>query len=117
MDTNGKVACTDTCVFLLTSFIQMLNWDWSTNRPREETGQENAWDHGWYSNAVSILRPPLLDPSVPAPELAKWIDNHTITVHHLLLPHIDQITTSDDTSFAFTLPKSNTYWEQLQSRM
>ena len=92
----------------LTTFIQLLNWDWSTNRPREETGQENAWDPGWYSNAASILRPPLLDPSVPAPELAKWIDNNTIAIHHLLLPHIDQIIKSDDTSFAFSLPRNNT---------
>ncbi|WPT11919.1 hypothetical protein PSENEW3n2_00005418 [Picochlorum sp. SENEW3] len=98
-------------------FYLLLNWDWSANRPREETGQENAWDPGWYSNAASILRPPLLDPSVPATELAQWIDNNTIAIHHLLLPHIDQITKSDEASFAFSLPSNNSYWEQLQSRM
>lgn len=104
-------------LLFVTSFIQLLNWDWSANRPREETGQENAWDPGWYSNAASILRPPLLDPSVPATELAQWIDNNTIAIHHLLLPHIDQITKSDEASFAFSLPSNNSYWEQLQSRM
>jgi hypothetical protein len=59
----------------------------------------------------------LLDPSVPATELAQWIDNNTIAIHHLLLPHIDQIKKSDDASFAFSLPSNNSYWEQLQSRM
>ena len=37
-----------------------------------------------------MLKPPLLDTSLPPSQLAAWIDAHTMAVHHELLPCLDQ---------------------------
>ena len=37
-----------------------------------------------FDNVKTMLRPPLLDPSVPDEQLAAWIDSHTMHVHQFL---------------------------------
>ena len=66
----------------------MLNWDWLRNRPAQSGSPEEALQPGWWHNAKQLLRPPLLDPSLPEDQVAAWVDAHTMRVHagflHLL---------------------------------
>ena len=39
---------------------------------------------GRYDVSKRMLKPPLLDPSVPDTQLAGWIDAHTMRVHQFL---------------------------------
>lgn len=93
--------------------MQMLNWDWIRNKPRELTEPSDQYTTGWYSNAATVLRPPFLDPSVPPHELARWIDENTVTIHHMLLPHLKDIQENKATGFLFSLPPENPYWKDL----
>ena len=92
--------------------MQLMNWDWIRNKPREEKGDENLWEPGWYSNLSTILRPPLLG-AVPPDQLAQWIDQNTVQIHHKLLPYLQDIYRNYDSEFQFSLPDANPYWQQL----
>jgi hypothetical protein len=65
-------------------FYLMLNWDWLRNRPAEAATPAEAHGPGWWAAARELLRPPLLDPAVPAAELAAWLDEHTMRPHAVL---------------------------------
>ena len=74
-----------------TGWYVLINWDWSANRPRSKEEDcfnghtEGTYLPGYYEDLRKILRPPLLDGSVPPDRLAEWIDQNTISVHHQLL--------------------------------
>lgn len=51
---------------------------------------ESCCLHGRYEVSRSMLKPPLLDPTVPVAKLAAWIDVHTMHVHQFL-DKLDQV--------------------------
>jgi hypothetical protein len=71
----------------------LINWVWEDNRPLMKAegrgdGQDkdnNSYIPGYYEDLREILKPPLLDGSVPPERLAAWIDANTISVHHNLM--------------------------------
>lgn len=89
--------------------VQMLNWDWVHNRPAEPSSPETAFQPGWWHNARTMLRRPLLDPSVAADDLAAWIDAHTMRVHHRLLERLHNVRVGDQGSSQFVLAEADEY--------
>eukprot|EP00887_Chlorella_sp_A99_P003588 scaffold7.g3588.t1 len=72
-------------------FFLMLNWDWLANRPAYPHSPEAAVQPGWWQTVRRMLRPPLMDPSVPDGELAAWIDANTMAVHAHLLANLGSL--------------------------
>ncbi|BDA40553.1 hypothetical protein COCOBI_01-2060 [Coccomyxa sp. Obi] len=64
-------------------FYLMMNWDWLRNCPAKMPKDKSS-EPGWYEVAKTMLRPPLLDPSIPEDKLADWVDSHTMMVHQFL---------------------------------
>ena len=90
---------------------QMLNWDWLSNRPAQPGSPAEALQPGWWHNAKQLLRPPLLDPSLPEEEVAAWVDAHTMRVHAGFLHLLPKLRRDAQTR---RLVLDDPYWQQLQ---
>ena len=90
---------------------QMLNWDWLSNRPAQPGCPEEALQPGWWHNAKQLLRPPLLDPSLPEDQVAAWVDAHTMRVHAGFLHLLPKLRREVQTQ---RLVLDDSYWQQLQ---
>ena len=90
---------------------QMLNWDWLSNRPAQPGSPAEALQPGWWHNAKQLLRPPLLDPSLPEEEVAAWVDAHTMRVHAGFLHLLPKLRRDAQTR---RLVLDDPYWQQLR---
>lgn len=96
-------------------FYLMLNWDWEKNLPAHPSPEEDPFAPGWIHHAREILRPPLLDPSVPDERLSDWLDAHTMRVHAELHQRRGKIRRVEDGTRSFRLNDDDEYWLQLRS--
>ena len=97
--------------------MQLIRWDWLKNEPAFVDRYEEESNGRSYTTVASILKPPFLDTSLPHHEVAQWIDENTVTIHHRLLPHIQEIRLSENsTTYKYELPSDNSYWQELLSQ-
>ena len=96
-----------------TQLLQLIRWDWIKNEPAFLDHHGHGSKDRLYSTAASMLKPPFLDTSLPHHELARWIGEHTVTIHHKLLPHIQEIRRSTNSKYVYELPSENSYWQEL----
>ena len=91
--------------------MQLLNWDWLHNRPAQPAAADDALRPGWWQNVRQLLRPPLLDASVPEGRLAAWLDQHTMRVHDAFLDKLSKLQIEEGSG---RLVLDDPYWQQLQ---
>lgn len=108
--------------------MQMLNWDWSLNRPqtipqtnfettkdgsRDSTSHLHLSGFAFWENVKKVLLPPLIDPRVKEEALGAWLDEHTMLIHSRLSSLIPKIRAAPPPSSGFIL-EDDEYWNILQ---
>ncbi len=92
----------------------MLNWDWVNNRPASPPSPDQFFDPGYWHHAKELLKPPLLDPTVPEDRLAAWLDKHTMAVHNRLLERRHKIRQAEKPG-TFMLDPNDEYAKRLST--